>query len=110
MAFSNLTVEQQSIVTEYVRQQRAAIGTLARLLNQFAALDAMYDGQVVDAWATLAAGDIITDGSGLAGVSTLTKAQVSQIATAIQGLLTTYNTETLRQLYVRMAGTTNTIG
>jgi len=59
-----LTPEQQSIVAEYTRQQRATVGEFARLLNHMAALDAMYDGQVVAAWASLASGDVIADGSG----------------------------------------------
>jgi hypothetical protein len=105
-----LTPEQQSIVAEYTRQQRATVGEFARLLNHMAALDAMYDGQVVAAWASLASGDVIADGSGLAGVSALSKAEIASIATAMQAILTTYNGEALRQLYVRMAGAVNTIG
>ena len=109
MAFSDLTAEQQGIVAEYTRQQRAVVGEFARLLNRMEALDNMYDGQVTAAWASLAAGDIITDNSGLAGVSNLNKAEVASIADAIQVILTDYNTEALRQLYVKMAGMTNTI-
>jgi len=110
MAFSELTPEQQNIVAEYTRQQRATVGEFARLLNHMAALDAMYDGQVAAAWATLLDGDVITDGSGLAGVSSLSKAQIVSIAGAMQAILTAYNGEALRQLYVRMAGAVNTIG
>jgi len=105
-----LTPEQQNIVAEYTRQQRATVGEFARLLNHMAALDAMYDGQVTAAWASLAVGDVIADGSGLAGVSSLTKAEIASIATAMQAILTTYNGEALRQLYVRMAGISNTVG
>lgn len=105
-----LSTEQQGIVAEYVRQQRAVVGEFARLLNHMAALDAMYDGQVTAAWASLDAGDVIADGSGLAGVSSLSKAEVASIANAMQTILTTYNGEALRQLYVKMSGLTNTIG
>ena len=108
-SFSDLTAEQRGIVAEYTRQQRAMVGGLARLLNQFEALDNMYDGQVVGAWASLGDTDIITDGSGLAGTSQLTKAEVASIATAMQAILTTYQTEPLRQLYVRIAGMVNTL-
>ena len=107
--FSELTAEQQGIVAEYTRQQRAMVGAFARLLNQFEALDNMFDGQVTTAWETLDAGGVIVDGSGLAGVSQLTKTEVASIATAVQAILTTYQTEALRQLYVRMAGLTNSI-
>ena len=65
---------------------------------------------LVAAWASLADGDLIEDGSGLAGVSALSKAEVASIAGAFQAILTTYQTEALRQLYVRMAGMVNTIG
>lgn len=105
-----LTTEQQNIVAEYTRQQRAVVGEFARLLNHMAALDAMFDGQVTAAWASLAAEDVIADGSGLAGVSSLTKGEIAGIADAMQAILTTYNGEALRQLYVRMAGMVNTIG
>lgn len=109
MAFADLTAEQQGIVAEYTRQQRAMVGAFARLLNQFEALDNMYDGQVTTAWATLDAGGVIVDGSGLAGVSQLSKAEVASIAAAVQAILATYQTEALRQLYVRMAGMVNTL-
>jgi len=105
-----LTTEQQNIVAEYTRQQRATVGEFARLLNHMAALDAMFDGQVSAAWASLADADVIADGSGLAGVSALTKGEIAGIADAMQAILTTYNGEALRQLYVRMAGMVNTVG
>lgn len=110
MAFNDLTPEQQGTVAEYVRQQRALVGEFARWLNRIEAADNMYDGQVVAAWASLGASDLIADGSGLAGVSTLTKNEVTNIAVAFQAMLTSYQTEALRQLYVRMAGMTNTLG
>lgn len=109
MAFSDLTTEQQGIVAEYTRQQRAVVGEFARLLSRMAALDQMHDGQVTAAWASLAAGDVIADNSGLAGVSSLSKSEIASIADAVQVLLTDYNTEALRQLYVKMAGMTNTL-
>lgn len=107
--FNELTTEQQSIVAEYTRQQRALVGAFARWLNQIEAGDNMYDGQVVAAWATLDNNATIADGSGLAGVSTLTKAEVATIAAAFQIILTQYQTEPLRQLFVKIAGMVNTI-
>jgi len=109
MAFVDLTAEQQGIVGEYTRQQQAVVGEFARLLNRMEALDNMYDGQVTAAWASLASGDIIADGSGLAGVSSLSKAEIASIAGAVQTILTTYQTEALRQLYVKMAGLVNVL-
>jgi len=110
VTFTDLTVEQQGIVAEYVKQQRVLVGEFARWLNRIEAADNMYDGQVVAAWASLGGSDLIVDGSGLAGVSLLNKAEVGAIASAFQTILTTYQTEALRQLYVRMAGMVNTIG
>lgn len=40
--FAQLTPEQQGIIAEYTRQQRAMVGTFARLLNQFEALRQLY--------------------------------------------------------------------
>ncbi len=108
-AWGELTTEQREIIAEYTRQQRAVVGEFARLLNKMSASDAMYDGQVVAAWASLPAGDIIADNSGLAGVSSLSKAEVASIASAIEVILQTYNMPELRQLYVKMAGMVNTI-
>ena len=110
MAFSDLTLEQQGIVAEYVRQQRAVVGEFARWLNRIEATDNMYDGQVTAAWADLADGDLIPDGSGLAGVSALSKAEVASIAAAMQVIIDTYNSAALRQLYVKMAGLVNVLG
>ena len=107
--FFYLTPEQQGIVAEYTRQQRALVGAFARLLNQFEGLDNMYDGQVTEAWASLGDADIIVDGSGLAGTSQLTKSEITSIADAVQVILATYQTEPLRRLYVRMAGMVNTL-
>lgn len=109
MPFIDLTAERQGIVAEYTRQQRAMVGEFARLLNRFEALDNMYDGQVTAAWATLGDSDTIADGSGLAGTSQLTKAEVASIATAVQAILNAYQTGALRQLYTRMAGLTNVL-
>jgi hypothetical protein len=109
MPFSSLTPEQQGTVAEYTRQMRASVGGLARLLNQFEALDNMYDGQVMSAIASLQNTDLIADGSGLAGVATLTKGELVQLANAMQAILTAYQSEALRQLYVRVAGMTNTL-
>lgn len=109
MAFANLSVEEQGVVAEYTRQMRAVVGEFARLLNHMSALDNMYDGQVTAAWASLADGDVIQDGSGLAGVSALTKGEVAGIANAMQAILTAYDGEALRQLYMRMAGIVNVL-
>lgn len=108
MAWDDLSPEQQDIVATYVRQIRATAGQLARLLNVMSASNSMYTGQVQDAWALLLAEDVILDGSGLAGVSQLSKAEVTTIANAVQNILTTYNSATNRELYVKMAGMTNT--
>jgi hypothetical protein len=110
MAYSDLTAEQKGVLSEYVRQQRALVGEFARWLNRVEAADNMYDRQAAAVLANVANGDLIADGSGLAGVSTLSKAEVASIAGAFQTILAQYQTDALRQLYVRMAGMTNTIG
>lgn len=86
MPWTDLSVEQREIVAEYTRQMRAVVGELARTLNHAKALDLMFDGQVSSAWAALLDHDIILDGSGLAGVSSVTKLEVGVLATAMANL------------------------
>jgi hypothetical protein len=110
MAWADLTVEQKDIVREYTRQFRANIGAMARLMSRFKALDDMYDAQVDDIL-PLIGPSLIVDESGLAGVSSLTVADVSGIAVyAIKPMLASYNGDGQRELYIRIAGMVNTIG
>jgi hypothetical protein len=109
MAFTDLTVEQQSVLADYVRMMRAWCGEQARTNNHADALNSQY-AQVQAILGELQDTDLITDGSGLSGAMTLTKAEVVSLTAHMQGILGTYNTAGHRQMWAKAAGPTNLIG
>lgn len=109
MAYNDLTAEQQNVLGEYVRLLRAWSGEQARTNNHGEALNDDYS-QVQAILDLLANEDLISDGSGLAGAATLTKAEVISITAHMQGILTNYNTAGHRQLWAKAAGPGNLIG
>jgi hypothetical protein len=52
----------------------------------------------------------VTDGSGLSGAMTLTKAEIVSLTAHMQGILTNYNTAGHRQMWAKAAGPSNLIG
>ena len=110
MPFNELTAEQKAVLSDYARMTRAWCGEQARVSNHGDAISTAYTAQVQAILALLGTDDPITDGSGLAGAVTLTKADVGYITGYIQTLLSTHNTAARRQMYVKAAGPTNLIG
>lgn len=109
MNWEDLTPEQQSIVSEYVRLLRAWCGEQARTNNHAEALNDGY-ATTQAVLALLDDGDVITDGTGLAGASSLTKGEVVSLTAHMQGILTNYNTAGHRQMWAKAAGPANLIG
>ena len=110
MDFADLTPEQQSVLSAHVRMMRAWAGEQARTNNHAAVLGTNYWAQVATILALLDDADVITDGSGLAGAGTLTKANVVSMTSYIEGILTGYDTAPHRQMYALAAGPGNLIG
>lgn len=73
MAWSDLTQAQQQDVAEFFRDYRAAIGDVVRSLRLQDLLTATHAQNVAPVWATIASGDVIPDGNGLANSGTMTK-------------------------------------
>jgi hypothetical protein len=109
MAYGDLTVEQQGILSEYVRMIRAWSGEQARVNNHGEALNSGY-AQVQSILAELQSSDVIADGSGLAGAGLLTAGEVTSLTAQMQGVLASYNTAGIRQLWAKSAGPGNLIG
>ena len=109
MAWKDLTAGQRSVLSEYVRLVRAWCGEQARVNNHAEALNDGY-AQVQAILDLLQAGDVIDDGSGLAGAGPLTKGEVVSLTATLQGLLAAYNSAGQRQLWAKAAGPGNLIG
>ena len=109
MAFNDLTSEQQAVLADYVRLLRAWCGEQARANNHGDAINSGYS-QVTGILALLENTDLITDGSGLSGAQTLTKAEVVTLTSHVQGILTNYNTSAHREMWAKAAGASNLIG
>jgi hypothetical protein len=109
MAYASLTAEQKGILNEYVRLLRALAGEQARVNNHAQALNEDY-AQVQTILGLLQSGDVISDGSGLAGSASLTAAEVTSLTATFQGLLAAYNQLGQRQLWAKAAGPGNLIG
>lgn len=109
MAWQDLTPDEQNVAAEYVRLLRAWCGEQARVNNHGEALNDDY-AQVQTILDKLAAGDVIEDGSGLAGAGVLIKSEVVTLTATYQGLLTAYNQPGQRQLWAKAAGPGNLIG
>lgn len=109
MAWEDLSSEEQGIVQEYVRQQRAIVGEFARVLSAVDDMKVKNDAIVADILNGLDGGLVIPDQSGLSGVSPLTVSDVQTMSGNFETVLATYRTPQARQIYVRFAGLTNTI-
>ena len=109
MAFADLTSEQKSVLAEYCRLTRAWCGEQARVNNHAAAINDAYS-VVQGILAELETDDIILDGNGLAGASSLTKGEIVGLTAHMQGILGSYNTAGHRQMWAKAAGPSNLIG
>lgn len=75
MAWTDLTPTQQEQVKQFTRDYRAAMADTVRGLRKQALLAMAYTNTISALWAQINNGDIIPDGTGLAGADTgMTKA------------------------------------
>ena len=109
MAFSDLTAEQQAVLSDYVRLMRAWCGEQARTNNHADALNSQY-AQVQSILGQLQPDDAVNDGSGLSGAMALTVGEIMSMTAQFQGILSGYNTAGIRQAWAKAAGPSNLIG
>lgn len=108
--YDSLTPEQKDILGALTTQLRAFVGGFAKTNTRAEVLVDDWNAQVSAIVASLDAGEIIPNVSGLAGAASVTKEEVTSImATSLANLLATYNTATARELYVKLAGPGNVI-
>jgi len=108
--YDSLTAEQKDILGALTTQTRAFAGEFARINSRAEVLVDDWNGQVAAIVATLDAGEIIPNLSGLRGAANVTKEEVTTLlGTSLVNLLATYNTAGARQLYVKLAGPGNVI-
>lgn len=109
--YASLTTEQKDILNTWLNLLRAWSGEQARVNNHGAAIDTMYNAQILGILAVLDNNAIIPNTSGLAGSQGLdVDADAVTIESHIQGILTNYNTSGHRQLWTKAAGAANLIG
>ena len=70
MAWVDLNQQQQELVKDFIRNYRAAFAETARGLRKQQLLSVEYAQTIAPLWAIIAAGDVIPDGTGLAGADT----------------------------------------
>lgn len=102
MAFSDLTNEEQAAVNSYAREARAAIRQLRELREFVVRMDAAY-GNIQGLLGGVGGGEIIPDGSGLAGALPITKDELVTSTAHLQGLLTSYGAGHFA-LWAKLAG------
>lgn len=88
MAFVDLTENEKTQVREFIRNYRAAVGSTVRGLRQQQLLLQSFVTSVAPLWAQIDAGELIDDGSGLAGADlSMTKAEFDPVFTWTVNLL-----------------------
>lgn len=121
MAWVDLTSAQQELVKDFIRNYRAAFAETARGLRKQQLLSTEYSQTIAPIWAQIANGDIIPDGTGLAGAdTTMTKSAYTTKFTWTSNLLAAVfsdnggavatvwpDRETVEAHAVQLAGPTN---
>lgn len=121
MAWVDLEPHEQELVKDFIRTYRAAMAETTRGLKMQSLLSLEYTLTISDLWAQIAAGDVIPDGTGLAGAdTTMTKADFTPPFTWTNNLLAAAfsdnggavatvwpSKETVEGYAVQLAGPTN---
>lgn len=109
--YEELTAEQQDVLQTFINQLRSVAGEQARVNNHWEALNTMWSAQILAILAVLDDNAIPPNTSGLAGSQALdVDAEVATIRGHGNGILTTYNTSAIRELWTKAAGVENMIG
>ena len=105
-----LTVEEQEVVKVFVDQLfRPNVLRVTQGLNISSGIKDTWDNQVSVMFSKLAAGDVIPNGSNLAGSQSLLKSDVTGILTTLGLHLTTVNTPANRAEFLKVIGGPNMI-
>ena len=88
---------------------RPAVLRLVQSLNLLAGTKEEWDNRVSALFAKIAAGDVIPNGSGLAGAEALTKTEVQTLLSGLAAVLTDHNTAAKRLTYAQAIGGVNMV-
>lgn len=103
-----LTAEEQEVVKAFVDQLfRPNVLRVTQGLNISVSIKDAWDNQLSAMFAKLAAGDVIPNGSNLAGAQSLLKSDVTSILTTLGTHLTTVNTAGNRAAFMKVVGAVN---
>lgn len=105
-----LTSEEQEVVKVFVDQLfRADVLRVTQSFNISVGIKEAWDNQIQAMFAKLAAGDVIPNGSNLAGSQALLKSDVTGILTTLGTMLVTFNTVANRAAFTKVVGAVNMI-
>ena len=106
--YASLTTEQQAILTAWDRDFRGWVNALATLLIQARVLDDSYNtaGGAGEILALLTAGEIVPNTGGIAGAQSLATTDYTPLVGGLGAFLTSYDTDTVRQLIAKSSGPT----
>lgn len=111
MAYAEENAETQALLDDYANNTRAALGTLARLVNTAEALQDQYNQEIDPVITSWGASDVWPNKSGLAGSSIEeAKSQMITWQSYLDTLVSTLGTGGHMGQYVSAAGAMNTIG
>ncbi|MHA2100684.1 MAG: hypothetical protein ACW99A_18600 [Candidatus Kariarchaeaceae archaeon] len=115
--YSSLPKPQKDVLANFISNLRAWCGEQARSNNHADASNTAYTSFVSSIINSLDAGEIIPNKSGLQGAISLTKEEVITLVSHQQNILTDmsthtsgFNTDLLRQAWVKATGSSNLIG
>ena len=109
-AFSALTADQQSQLLGFMPVLRAGIAELAKVCNHGARLDQTWTAGIKAIVASLDAGTVIPDTTGLAGAASLTSDDLNAMMTAIEQGLAVLDTAAQQAAYLKAVGAANVNG
>ena len=107
--YDALSPEDKAIVDAYTTQLRAHAGSVGRNINTGESIEDYYWGAVNAILTTFSAGDEVPNSSGLAGAVNLTKTELDNLLSYVQGVKTNYGTDAHQQLRAKAAGLQNTL-
>lgn len=108
MSVATATPAQLALLSNFVAELRANMASFAQTIAVMNALNVSWEA-TISAIVGTPAGTLITDSSGLAGISQLTDTQVSSLMTDVQSVLTTYNSTAAQELFSQVCGPLNTL-
>jgi hypothetical protein len=106
--YASLTQEQKDVLAAWERNTRGWFNTIARSLMEARALQAALDasGGPREIVTSLDVGEEVPNSSGIAGAQNLTKQELAALVALIDGFITDFDVDAVRQNIAKAAGPT----